>query len=220
MGTRASSEGSAAIRVALIDDHALFREGLRLLFERRTSIEVVGEAATARAAIELGRATVIDVALLDVSLPESGGAAVTHELRRLQPACAVLALSMHEAPARVAEMLRAGATGYAFKTQDPDALVSAVECVHRGNRYLAPGLVPADLDALLDGKTPLGSLSPREREVFDLLVRGLTNDRIGAELFIAPRTVETHRQHIMSKLHVHSIVELVRLAAREGLLEA
>lgn len=220
MGSRATTDGAARIRVALVDDHALFREGLRLLFERRTRVEVVGEAATARAAIELARVTAIDVALLDVSLPETGGAAVTHELRRLQPACAVLALSMHEAPARVAEMLRAGATGYAFKTQAPDALVTAIERVHRGDRYLAPGLAAAEVDALLDGKTPLGSLSPREREVFDLLVRGLSNERIGAALFIAPRTVETHRQHIMSKLHVHSIVELVRLAAREGVLEA
>jgi two-component system response regulator NreC len=207
-------------RVALVDDHALFREGLRVVLGRHPEFVVVGEAATAREAIALASSTSLDVAVVDVSLPEVSGVSVAHDLRRLQPECRVLALSMLDEPAWVVDLLRAGAAGYALKSQSCDEIVVAIRAVLAGDRYLAPRLPRAHIDRLIGERLagPMDLLSRREREVFELLVRGWGNDRIAAALYIAPRTVETHRQHIMDKLDLHSVVELVRLAAHHNLL--
>jgi DNA-binding NarL/FixJ family response regulator len=185
-------------RIALIDDHALYREGLRaVLLSERTMVVV------------------------DVRLPDQPGASLTRELRRLQPQCKVLALSMVETPYFVTEMLRAGAMGYAIKAQPTEEIVEAIRTVARGGRYLASLLPRAQIEALVNGGAvgPLDMLSPREREVFDLLIRGWSSERVATALSIATRTAETHRQNIMSKLGVHSIVELIRIAARHGLLD-
>ena len=116
--------------------------------------------------------------------------------------------------------MRAGASGYALKSQPTDEILDAIRAVLAGERYLAPRLPRAHVDDLVAAKTagPFDKLSPREREIFDLLVRGQTNDRVAAQLHISVRTVETHRQNIMDKLRAHSIVDLVRLAARHGLI--
>ena len=209
-----------AAHVALIDDHALFREGLRLVIGQVGRLEVTGEAASVRDALELAAGAPLDLAVVDVSLPDGSGASVTRELRRLQPRCKVLVLSMIEEPYQVAELLRAGASGYALKSQPTDVILDAIRAVLAGERYLAPRLLRAHVDDLVAAKAagPVDKLSPREREIFDLLVRGQTNDRVAAQLYISVRTVETHRQNIMDKLRAHSIVDLVRLAARHGLI--
>jgi two-component system response regulator NreC len=208
-------------RVILVDDHALFREGLRLVLRSVPQTEVVGEAASSRAAIELASQIEFDLAVVDVALPDGTGDSLTRELRRRAPSCKVLALSMVEDPFRVADVLRAGAAGYAMKSQPTEEILEAIQIVLRGERYLARPLAGHDLDAMASGGAsgPLGQLSPREREVFHLLIRGWGNERIASALFIAARTVETHRQRIMTKLGVHSIVELLRLAVAHGLLE-
>ena len=207
-------------RVALIDDHALFREGLRVVIGQVGRLEVTGEAASVRDALELAAGPALDIAVVDVALPDGSGASVTRELRRLQPRCKVLVLSMIAEPYQVAELLRAGASGYALKSQPTDEILEAIRVVLAGERYLAPRLPRAHVDDLVAANTagPVDQLSPREREIFDLLVRDQTNDRVAAQLYISARTVETHRQNIMDKLRAHSIVDLVRLAARHGLI--
>lgn len=209
-----------SIRVVLIDDHALFREGLRAALASNRHIEVVAEASTARDALATVNRVAFDLAIVDVMLPDQSGLAVVRELRRLFPACKILVLSMVESPYTVAELLRAGAAGYALKSQATPQIAEAIQAVTQQGRYLAPSLPRQDIDALVDGKIsgPLDRLSPREREVFDLLIRGWSNERVATALSIAPRTAETHRQNIMDKLDVHSAVELLRMAARHGLL--
>ena len=126
---------------------------------------------------------------------------------------------MVEAPYCVTEVLRAGAVGYAIKAQPTEEIIDAIWSVLRGGRYLAPRLPREQIEALVSGETvgPVDRLSPREREVFDLLIQGRSSERVAMALSIAPRTAETHRQNIMTKLGVHSIVELLRLAAQHGL---
>ena len=208
------------LRVALIDDHALFREGLRVVIGNTRELEVAAEAGTAREAFELFARCELDVAVIDVTLPDLSGVSVARELQRLQPRCQALALTMVEAPRRAAEMLRAGVAGYALKSQPTDEILAAIRAVAAGQRYLAPRLPKDHVDQLVAGGStdPIAELTPREREVFDLLVMAWPNDRISTELFISTRTVETHRKKIMDKLGVHSIAELVRLAARQGLI--
>lgn len=215
------SRAQPAAHVALIDDHALFREGLRVVIGQVGGLEVTAEAATVRDALGIAARVALDIAVVDVTLPDGSGASVTRELRRLQPRCKVLVLSMIEEPYQVAELLRAGASGYALKSQPTDEILEAIRAVLAGEHYLAPRLPCAHVEDLVAAKTagPLDKLSPREREIFDLLVRGQTNDRIAAQLYISVRTVETHRQNIMDKLQTHSIVDLVRLAARHGLIQ-
>lgn len=221
MGDPGSVASSAKARIALVDDHALYREGLRAVLGPDRSVEIVGEAGGAREATALAARVDFDVAIVDVTLPDRPGAALVRDLRRIQPRCKVLALSMVEAPHAVAELLRAGAAGYALKSQPTQEIVEAIRLVLRGGRYLAPRLQREQIDGLLrrDVADPIGLLSPREREVFDLLIRGWSNERVATALSIALRTAETHRQNIMAKLGVHSIAELLRWAARHGLLE-
>lgn len=211
---------TTGIRVALVDDHALFREGLRAVLTPSQHIEVVAEASTAREMMDMVSGVSFELAILDVILPDASGSALTRELGRRLPSCKVLALSMVDSPFTVAELLRAGAVGFALKSQPTTEIIEAIKAVARRQKYLAPRLPQHEIEALVrnDIEGPIGRLSPREREVFDLLIRGWNNDRIATALSIATRTAETHRQNIMAKLHVHSAVELIRLAAQHGLL--
>jgi DNA-binding NarL/FixJ family response regulator len=206
-------------RLLLVDDHPMFRAGLRVLLERDKRLSVVGEAATASVALQVAEQHSVDVAIVDVILPESGGVALTRSLRTRQPSCKILALSMVEEPVRVADMFRAGASGYALKSQMPEAIVDAIHSVLGGVRYLAPEIPAVEVDALISAPVlPLERLTARERGVFDLLVRGKSNAGVAAILEIAPSTVETHRRNIMHKLEARSIVDLVRVALRHGVM--
>jgi DNA-binding NarL/FixJ family response regulator len=209
-------------KVVLIDDHELFREGLRVLLENG-QISVVGTAGDAREAIHVLGETACDLVIVDVTLPGSSGVSLLRELKRDQPHRPVLMLTMHEHADIVADALDNGADGYALKSQSPAELIEAIHAVHAGERYLAPTLRPATSDGGGDFSAPPGllrTLTRREREVFELLVRGDSNRDIGRLLFISVKTVETHRTRLMRKLEVHSIAELVRFAARHGHLEA
>ena len=209
------------IRLAIVDDHPLLRQGLRWSFAQEPDLVVVAEACDAAEAARLFSMTAIDVAVIDFGLPGPNGVAVARELLRRQPECKILALSMVTRVGRVVEFLRAGARGFALKSQSAAELVEAVRTVARGGCYLAPQLPAAEIGTMLLGEAhdPLASLSSREREIFDLIVRGHTNADIGTSLYIALRTVETHRQNIMRKLGMGSAVELVRFAAAHDLLD-
>ncbi len=204
--------------VALVDDHPLFRQGLAAVLQREPDLAVIGEAGDAPRALELARRFELDAAVIDLLLPEMSGISLASELLDLQPRCKILGLSAVDEPGLIADMLRARACGYALKTQSSAEIVEALRQVLGGLRYLPPGISRDAIDAELarTALDPLQRLTRREREVFELLIRGHTNDEIAIRLIISRRTVETHRQRIIKKLSAHSIAEMQRIAARYG----
>jgi len=213
------------LRVALIDDHVLFRQGLRALLAAQRDIDVVAEASTAEAAYSVIAAARPDVVVLDVTLPDASGIVATREIRRRQLCENVLILTMHEAGDYVSRAFSSGANGYALKHQPAEQVIEAIRSVGQSRRYLAPGIPatrittpPRGRVASSEPQAVLEDLSPREREIFELLVRNLSNRDIAERLRISVKTVETHHASINRKLAVHSTAELVRLAALCGLL--
>jgi DNA-binding NarL/FixJ family response regulator len=211
------------VRVVFVDDHELFREGLRALLAGDSGFEVVGEASDARSAYTLIDATAPDLALVDYKLAGTDGISATRELIRRHPNLRVVILSGHEEIDLVADALDAGARGYLLKRGRVEDCVEGLRAVMRGEVFVAPAIPRDMLDELRRkvGGRPrngIGALSTREREIFGLLVGGNSNSAIARELCISVKTVETHREHILRKLGCHSIVELVRFAARQELL--
>jgi DNA-binding NarL/FixJ family response regulator len=208
-------------RIVLVDDHRLFRDGLRAILATHPGLTVVGEAETAREAYQRIQEVEHDLVILDLTLPGSNGIALLRDLNRLHAHRPVLVLTMHQHADIVSDALSAGATGYALKLQSEADLIKAIETTARGERYLAPQIAAVAAEMTKRPKRGAGVLavlSSREREIFDLLIRGGTNADVARQLFISVKTVETHRTRIMRKLGVHSIGELIRLAARHGLL--
>lgn len=208
------------LRTLLVDDHPLFRLGLRIMLERETDLDIVAEAESASDALVIAGRQPLDVALIDIHLPGMDGISLASHLRRLQPTCSVIGLSVVDEPVQIAQLMNAGASGYVFKTQTAEAISDAVHRVRAGLRYLPPTLSRGDLDQLAtaDPVPLLEHLSLREREVFRRLIEGESNDDIATALFISRRTVETHRQRIMKKLGAHTIADLLHTATRHGLL--
>jgi two-component system uhpT operon response regulator UhpA len=201
-----------------VDDHPLFRAGLAQSLRDEIDLEVLTQASNAEEALAVARQTELDVAVVDVLMPGTSGISLTAQLREIQPECKVLGLSVIDEPGLIADMLRVGAAGFALKTQPSEEILGAIRTVLGGLRYLPPSVSKDRVDAEL-GCTPhrpFEALTPREREVFELVIRGHSNDDIGTQLFISRRTVETHRQRVMKKLSARSLVELIRVAARHG----
>ena len=204
----------------LVDDHPLFRAGLAMTLAREPDLQVTAEASTAQEAIDVMRRSPIDIAVIDVLMPTTSGVSLAAQLRETRPSCKILALSVVDEPTMIATMLRAGAVGYALKTQAAGEITQAIRAVLAGARYLPPRVSKDAVLALVDGRdeSSIQRLTRREREVFDLLIHGNTNDEIATKLFVSPRTVETHRHRIMRKLATHSILDLIRVAAQHGML--
>ncbi len=204
----------------LVDDHPLFRAGLALAIDREPDLQVAAEVGTPSDAVDVLKRQQVDIAVVDVLMPKTNGISLATELLEVQRDLKVLALSVLDEPVMIAAMLRAGASGYALKTQPPAEIIEAVREVLSGTVYLPPRVSREAVLSLVqgNGERPLERLTRREREIFDLLIHGNTNEQIGSRLFISRRTVETHRQRIMRKLATHSIVDMIRLAAREGAL--
>jgi DNA-binding NarL/FixJ family response regulator len=207
---------TANISVALVDDHLMFREAMRHLL-REQGFDLVAEASDARSSFPLIDATKPAVVLLDLRLPGMDGVTATRELQQRAPGSKVMILSAYAGQSDVDEAWAAGVHGYMTKMQDADGLKSGIRAVAAGERYLAPGLKPSETTTERTG--PIRVLSPRERDVFRLLVRGMTTREMAAELRISSKTVDTHRERIMKKLGLHSAVELVRFAASHNLLD-
>jgi DNA-binding NarL/FixJ family response regulator len=206
---------AARTRVLLVDDHPLFRLGIATMLERQPDFEVVGQASSAAEALEIFDRVPTDLIVVDILLGSSTGIGLVRELVRRR-ATRVLGLSVLDEPVRIAELLRAGALGFANKTQAFDQILDALRATVAGTAYIAPA-IRAEVERLAGGeKLPLEQLTRREYEVLSLLARGISNHAIGEQLAIRPRTAETHRQRIMKKLGTHSLAELVRLAARWG----
>jgi DNA-binding NarL/FixJ family response regulator len=208
------------IRILLADDHAMVRQGFRLILDSQPDMEVVGEAGNGREAVELAEQLTPNVVVMDVAMPELNGIEATRRISRSAPRARVLALSMHKDAVYVREILRAGARGYLLKDMIERDLVTAVRAVARGEGYLSPAVSEAVLSDYRKHVTdPLDLLTSREREVLQLIAEGKTNKEIATSLNLSIYTVDAHRGSIMEKLNLHSVGELVRFAMRSGLID-
>jgi DNA-binding NarL/FixJ family response regulator len=203
------------LKIALVDDHHIFRAGLRAILADMPDLEIVGEASDARQAYALVDSAKPDLVVLDVVLPDGDGIAATREI------------TMQTSELAVSRALAAGASGFALKTDDPGEIQRAVGVVAAGGRHVSSAfgdraneLLAGAPQAGNDALDPLASLSRREREVCDLVLRGLSNQAVAEALCISIKTVETHRARINQKLGVHSTGQLIRLAALQGLISS
>jgi two-component system response regulator NreC len=211
----------ARIRVLIADDHAVLRSGLRMLIGGQADMEVVGEAGdgeeAARRTLELRP----DVLLLDLTMPGGGGLRALERVHRECPGTRVLALTMHDVPAYLRSVLAAGGSGYVVKRAADSELLSAIRAVHRGRTVLDPDLAAQVAESGLaprpGARGPASPLSPREREVLDLVAQGYTNQQIADRLGLSIKTVETYRSRLVDKLGLRSRAELVRYAVDTGL---
>jgi DNA-binding NarL/FixJ family response regulator len=203
----------------LADDHALVRQGFRLILAQHSDIEVVGEAADGRQAVEMARALLPDVVILDIAMPEVNGVEATRQIRLDSPSCNVLVLSMHKDAPYVRETLRAGAKGYLLKDSIGRDLVDAVRAVSRGEAFLNPAVSATVLEDYQKRVTdPIDLITPRERQLLQMLAEGKTSKDIATELKISVYTVDAHRSRIMKKLQLRGIGDLVRFALQRGLI--
>ena len=211
------------IKVLIADDHAIVRAGLRALIHSESTMELAGEASGGYETIDLVEKTQPDVLVLDLSMPDLDGIAVTRRIKPRFPDVHILILTIHEDQALLREAIKAGASGYILKHAAESELIAAIQRIVRGDLYVDPALVRL---LLQEPAAPLAppphsteSLTPREIEVLKLIVQGYTNRQIGEELSISFRTAESHRASLSEKLGMHSRVELVRYAREHGLIE-
>jgi len=208
------------IRILLADDHAVVRQGFKMILGAEPDMEIVGEAGNGREAVERAEQLRPDIVVMDVAMPELNGIEATRRLAAAMPHTRVIALSMHKDSVYVREILRAGARGYLLKDSGAADLVSAIRAVASGESYLSPAVSNAVLDDYRRHVTnPIDLLTSREREVLQMLAEGKTNKEIAVVLNLSVYTVDAHRGRIMEKLNVHSINELVRFAVRNGLID-
>lgn len=212
------------IRIVVVEDHALVRSGLRALLDGRDDAEVIGEAADGRSGVETVLSTAPDLVLMDVSLPEMNGIEATRRILAERPETRVVMLSMHSEDEYVYRSLRAGAAGYVLKAHDEEVLDEALESAMRGNVYLSPGISRSVVDRYMEGGadelpvSPLELLTPRQREVLQMVAEGNTSREVAEKLDVSPRTVEAHRADIMDRLGIRDVTGLVRFAVRAGLI--
>ena len=207
------------IRVLLADDHAVVREGLRALLAASAGISVVGEVGNGREALRRAEELRPDVVVMDIAMPELNGIEAAAMIRSRCPATQVVILSMHSSSEHVYRALAAGAAGYVLKSSVGAEVISAVQTVHMGRRYLSPALLEAYTTGVQDlvRASPLDSLSTREREVLQLVVEGKSSAEIAVLVQLSPKTVETYRSRIMQKLGVHDVPSLVKFALHHGI---
>ncbi|MCG8470456.1 MAG: response regulator transcription factor [Desulfobacterales bacterium] len=213
--------------ILIVDDHPLFREGLKTIVERDKRFKVVGEAGNGRQGLKMARQLKPHLSVVDISLPDINGVQVTTEMRSNLPDTKIMIVSMHSKIDYIAEAFQAGATGYVAKDSASDRLIQGIESVLNGEYFLDSSVSHQVVEKLMkfpvkDAKitdADYGSLTPREQEVMRLLAEGSTPKEIADKLCISPKTVENHRANIMKKLGIHSTMELVRYAARLGLID-
>ncbi|AGW14013.1 response regulator [Megalodesulfovibrio gigas] len=214
-------------RVLLVDDHPLFREGLKALVQQTGQYEVTAEAGSCAEALALARQVRPDIAIVDLSLPDGSGVELLRELQQEVPGLRVVVVSMHCKIEFVSESFRAGAGAYVLKESSAESLARALEAVSRNEQYLDSAVSPKVLQKLMEfsnrramiSDSPYAKLTRREQQIFRLLAEGVHPADIAASLFISRKTVDNHRANIMSKLGLASTIELVRYAARLGVVD-
>src|SRR6185312_5212513 len=223
-GAQQPSRGRA-IRILLVDDHAVIRQALRMLLESQPELEVIADVENGREAVQAVEKLSPDVVLMDVVMPGLNGLEATRQIRRSSPSTRVVMLSGFVDEDQLLDSIRSGASGYIIKKSDVSELVLAIQTVHRGNSYFSSALSEGfDLAEVLyqakrsDQRTGVETLTSREREVLQLIAEGYTNQGIANELYISVKTVEAHKAHIMAKLHARNRTDLIRYAIRKGIV--
>ena len=213
--------------ILIVDDHPMFREGLKTIIARNPGYEVIGEAGNGRDALRMVRKIKPDLVLLDISLPDQSGIELIGEIRGLSTSTRVMIISMHSKIDYIAEAFQAGATGYLVKESAAEGLLKGLDNVSKGEYFLDSSVSHKLVKKLMESPVKeakitdaaYGSLTPREQEVLRMLAEGLSAKEIAEKVFISRKTVENHRANIMNKLGLHSTIELVRYAARLGLID-
>jgi DNA-binding NarL/FixJ family response regulator len=212
------------IRVLLAEDHTIVRKGLRSILDAEDSVEVVGEAEDGRAAVEAVEHLRPDVVLMDISMPGLNGLEATRQIKRRAPHIRVLVLTMHTNEKYILQILQAGASGYLVKQAAVEELISAIQAVYRGDAFLSPSISKKVVQRYVQQGQVIAEedsyelLTPREREVLQLIAEGHTNRDISRVLHISIKTVEVHRANLMKKLDLHSAAELTRYAIGKGII--
>ncbi len=214
-----------SISIFLADDHAIVRDGLRMMLEAQPDFQIAGEASNGREAVRQVSQLRPDVAILDITMPELNGLEAARQIREASADTQVIILSMHGSTTHVFEALGTGARGYLLKASAGASVVEAVRAVHSGQRYLSAEIVDKVIEHSLlqrgeqpdEMPDPLARLSPREREVLQLVVEGKSSAEIAEIIHLSPKTVETYRGNLMKKLEIKNLAELVKFAIRYGL---
>lgn len=211
------------VRVMIVDDHPLVCVGLCAMFADTPMVDVVGTAEDAQAALQLAREQQPELALIDLRLGGPGGldgADLTTQIHEVVPACIVLGLSAYDEPVQIAAALKAGASGFVHKSQSLADLIEAITSVRAGSRYLPPSVSATQIQTILTEGSPFARLTSRERQVLEATIEGESHAEIGKRLFMSTRTAEAHRLHIMRKVGVGSLIELIRAARFYGVTGA
>jgi len=214
------AEADGSIRVLVVDDHAVVREGLRTFLSLQDGLEVVGEAADGEAAVRVAEQLRPDVVLMDLVMPRQDGVAAMRELRRRLPGTRVIVLTSFTEDQRLLPAIQAGAAGYLLKSVQPAELARAVRAAHAGEVLIDPSVAARLVEAIAQpaGEPPAERLTPREREVLALIGKGLSNKRIAIELGLSEKTIKTHVSHLLAKLGVQDRTQAAVHAVRAGLI--
>jgi DNA-binding NarL/FixJ family response regulator len=212
------------LRIVVVDDHAVVRRGVRALLESRADWKVVAEATTGREALDAVKRHRPEIVVMDISLPELNGLDATRQIVQESPQTEVLVLTMHHSEELAREVLKAGARGYVLKSDADESLIAAVDALRQHKPFLTSGVTEFMLDGFLrDMSVPDLStrdpVTPREREIIQLLTEGLSNKEAAARLGISVKTIEAHRANIMRKLRLRSVTDLVRYAIRNKIAQ-
>jgi two-component system response regulator NreC len=212
------------IRILLADDHTVMRNGLRLLLERQTNLTVVGEASDGREAVRVAEAVSPDVVVMDIAMPNLNGIEAARQITCTRPGTAIVILSMHSDESYVIRALKAGARAYLLKDSAEGDLIAAIHAIAEGKSFFSPAISRILVEdymrqlALRHVEDTYELLTAREREILQLLAEGKSNKEAAAMLNLSVYTVETHRTHILQKLNVHNVPELILYAVRKGII--
>ncbi|QTE23998.1 response regulator [Polaribacter cellanae] len=206
------------IKIVLVDDHKLLRDGLRNIIEQKSNMKVIGEASNGREAVKICSKLMPDVVLIDISMPDLNGVEATSQILKINSEIKVIALSMHSTKQFIQGMFNSGAYGYLLKDGDSEELITAITTVVQNKKHLSKDINQEYLNLLNYGSTlEKSKLSSREKEVLQLIAEGNSSKQIGEILFLSSKTIDVHRNNIMKKIDLHTIPELTKFAIKQGL---